>query len=118
MCFFSEKNSFSNTYKYIQINFCNFVDDILECIFLNENARISIKTSLKFVPKIQNNPIPALFQIMAWHRSRHKSLSELMIDYWRKYASLGLSGLTSYFHSSMVFEPVQYSTPRRIHWLE
>ena len=33
-------------------------DDILKYIFLNENARISIKISLKFVPKgpIDNNP--------------------------------------------------------------
>ena len=28
-------------------------DDIFKCIFLNENAQISIKISLKFVPKVQ-----------------------------------------------------------------
>ena len=32
-------------------NGCNFPDGILECIFLNENIWISIKISLKFVPK-------------------------------------------------------------------
>ena len=33
-------------------------DDIFKCIFLNENVRISIKISLKFVPDgpIDNNP--------------------------------------------------------------
>ena len=28
-----------------------FADDIFKCIFLNENVWISIKISLKFVPK-------------------------------------------------------------------
>ena len=33
-------------------------DDIFKCIFLNENYKISIKSSLKFVPKgpIDNKP--------------------------------------------------------------
>ena len=41
-----------------------FADDTLKCIFLNENVRISINISLKFVPKGPINKIPALFQIM------------------------------------------------------
>ena len=36
-----------------------------KCIFLNENIWISIKISLKFVPKGPINNIPALVQIMA-----------------------------------------------------
>ena len=43
----------------------HFTDDIFNCIFLNENAWISIKISLKFVPNYQ----------------------------WRTYASLGLNEL-------------------------
>ena len=39
---------------------------------LNENARISFKKSLKFVPKVRINNIPALVQIMAWRRSGDK----------------------------------------------
>ena len=35
-------------------------EDIFRCIFLNENVLISIKISLKFVPKGQINNIPAL----------------------------------------------------------
>ena len=35
-------------------------DDIFKCIFLNENIRISIKISLKFVPKGPINNTPAL----------------------------------------------------------
>ena len=56
-----------------------FSDDIFKCIFFNENAWISIKISLKFVPKGPINKIPALVQIMAWHRSGDKPLSEPMM---------------------------------------
>ena len=37
-----------------------------ECIFLNENVWISLKVSLKFLPKVWINNIPAMVQIMAW----------------------------------------------------
>ena len=43
---------------------------------MNENVSISIKISLKFVPKGPINNIPALVQIMAWRRSGDKPLSE------------------------------------------
>ena len=56
-----------------------FADDTFKCIFLNENVRISIKISLKFVPKISINNIPALVQIMAWRRLGDKPLSEPMM---------------------------------------
>ena len=54
-------------------------DDILTCIFLNENVWISIKISLKFVSKGPINNIPALVQIMAWRRPGDKPLSETML---------------------------------------
>ena len=60
-------------------NGCHFADDIFKCIFLNENAWISLKISLKFVPKVQINNIPALVQIMAWRRPSDKRLSEPMV---------------------------------------
>ena len=44
----------------------HFAGDILKWIFLNENITISIKISLKFVPKGPINNIPILFQITAW----------------------------------------------------
>ena len=56
-----------------------FADDTFKRIFLNENIRISIKISLKFVPKGPINNIPALVQIMAWRRSGVKPLSEPMM---------------------------------------
>ena len=53
-----------------------FADDTFKRIFLNENVRISIKISPKFVPKGPINNIPAMIQIMAWCRSGDKPLSE------------------------------------------
>ena len=38
----------------------HFADDILKCIFLNENVWIPIETSLNFVPKGPIDDIPAL----------------------------------------------------------
>ena len=55
-----------------------FADDTFKRIFLNENVRISIEISLKFVPKGPTNDIPALVQ-MAWRRSGDKPLSEPMM---------------------------------------
>ena len=49
------------------------------CIFLNENHWISIKITLKFVPQVWINNIPALVQIMAWPYPGNKALSEPMI---------------------------------------
>ena len=57
----------------------HFSDDIFKPIFFNENVWISIKISLKFVPKGPINNIPALVQIMAWRRSGNKPLSEAMM---------------------------------------
>ena len=57
----------------------HFPDDIFKCIFLNENVWISIKISLKFVPKGPVDNFPALVHIMAWRRPGDKPLSEPMI---------------------------------------
>ena len=56
-----------------------FADDILKCIFFNENWWISITIWLKFVPDGPINNIPALDQIKAWCQSGNKPLSEPMI---------------------------------------
>ena len=54
----------------------HFPDDIFKRVFLNEKLWISIRISLKFVPKGPITNITALVQIMAWHRPGDKSLSE------------------------------------------
>ena len=49
-------------------------DDTFNCIFLNENNKIQIQISLKYVPR---NPIdnkPELVQVMAWRRAGDKPL--------------------------------------------
>ena len=58
----------------------HFADDTFKHIVLNENVRISLKISLKFVPKVRINNIPALVPIMAWRRPGDKSLSEAVMD--------------------------------------
>ena len=68
-----------------------FADDTFKRIFFNENVRISIKISLKFVPRGPINIIPALVQIMAWCRPGDKPLSEPMLVFVN--ASLGLNEL-------------------------
>ena len=57
----------------------HFADDTFKRIFMNENVRIFINISLKFVPKGLINNIPALVQIMAWCRPGDKPLSEPMM---------------------------------------
>ena len=54
-------------------------DDKFKCIFFNENNRIPIRISLKFVPKSPIDNKPVLFQAMAWHRTGNKPLPELML---------------------------------------
>ena len=61
----------------------HFADDTFKRIFLKENVKISIKISLKFVPKSPIDNIPALFQIMAWRRPGDKPLSEAMMVSFR-----------------------------------
>ena len=57
----------------------HFTDDILKCIFLNENVSTALKISLTFVPKGSIKNIPALVPIMAWRRPGDKPLSEPMM---------------------------------------
>ena len=57
----------------------HFADDTFKLISVNENVRILIKISLKFVPKGPINNIAALVQIMACRRPGDKPLSEPMI---------------------------------------
>ena len=52
---------------------------IFKWIFLNGHVCILLKISLKFVPKVHINNIPALVQIMAWRRPGDKQLSEPMM---------------------------------------
>ena len=57
----------------------HLADDTFKRISLNENVRISIWISLKFVHKGPINNIPALIQIMAWRWPGDKPLFEPMV---------------------------------------
>ena len=54
-------------------------DDNFKCIFLNQNDRIPIRISLKFVPRSPIDNKPALVQVMAWRRTGDKPLPEVML---------------------------------------
>ena len=54
-------------------------DDIVKCIFLNESDKIPIQISLKFIPRSPIDNKPASVQVMAWHRTGDKPLSEPMM---------------------------------------
>ena len=91
----------------------NFADDIFKRIFFNENVWISIKISLKFVPKFN---IPAMVQIMAWRRLGDKPLSEqFWLVYWRIYASLGLNELNEVTTNGKDGFPFIYSDINVLH---
>ena len=49
-------------------------DDIFNCIFLNENDRIPIHISVKYVPRSPVVNKPVLIQVMDWRRTGDKPL--------------------------------------------
>ena len=86
----------NNTLRRRQ-NARHFAEDTFNRIFINENIRISIKFSLKFVPKGPISNIQALVQIMpgAIQGTSHY-LNQWWLVYWRIYASLGLNELMQF----------------------
>ena len=54
-------------------------DDIFGWIFLDENDRIPIQISLKFVSMSPIDNKPAYLQVMAWRRTGDKPLPETML---------------------------------------
>ena len=54
-------------------------DDNFKCIFFNENYRILIEISLKFVPRSATDNKPALVQVMALRWRGDKPLPEPMM---------------------------------------
>ena len=54
-------------------------DDIFKRIFLNENYRLFVLISLRYVPNGLIINLPPLVQMMAWRRPGDKPLSEPMV---------------------------------------
>ena len=77
---FTQLNAYITLAKMrLRQNGRHFPDDIFKCIFLNENVSISIKISLKFVPKGSIGNTPTLVHITAWHQPGDKLLSVPMM---------------------------------------
>ena len=54
-------------------------DDNFKHIFMNENDKIPIRISMKFIPSSPIDNKPALVQVMAWRRTGGKLLPEPML---------------------------------------
>ena len=72
----------------------HFADNIFKHVFFKKNAWIS-KNTLKFVLNGPIDNIPALVQIMAWHRTGDKPLSEPMMVSLSTHISVTLPQLVS-----------------------
>ena len=76
----------------------HFAEDIFKCTFLNEKVWISLKISLKFVPKVWMNSTPALVQIMDWCLPwMNHYLNQRWLVYWRIYVLFGLNELSHWY---------------------
>ena len=78
----------------------HFSDDIFKCISLNENIWISLKLSLKCVPKVPIDHIPACD-----------------IYQWRIYASFGLNELTKLQIAIKLVSSAKLREQYRIDWI-
>ena len=83
-----------NTWRQRQ-NGRHFADSIFKCILTNENVRISMKISLKFVAKV---PINNIQHWVRWwlgaNQATNHYLYQWWLDYRRIYVSTGLNELT------------------------
>ena len=82
--------------------------DIFKCIFLNENARISRKIALKFVPKVRINNIPALVQIMAWRRPGDK-FTDAYIRHSASMSWMAVSGVLMQKWLTLIYEMLSFA---------
>ena len=55
------------------------IDDIFRCICMYEKLCISIRLSLRFVPRDPISNKPVFVQVMAWRRTDDKTLPKLML---------------------------------------
>ena len=80
-CFYwwDADKSYSLTYPPLDKMAAILADDIFKCIFVNDNDRIPIQISLKFVPMSPIDNKPALVQVMAWRRIDDNPLPEPMM---------------------------------------
>ena len=77
-CFFVH---YLNTLRPTQ-NCRHITDDILKCMFLNENAWFLIMTSLMYALGGLIHNVAPLVQVMAWRQTCNKPLSEPVMPQW------------------------------------
>ena len=94
----------------------HFADDIFKCLFLNENVWISIKISLKFVPKGPIYNIPALVQIMACRCPGDKPISEGMMVNLPTHVCVSRTQWVNYNYKKIVVK-ISAITSRARAWL-
>ena len=82
-------------------------DDNFECNLLNENDRMPIQISLKFVPRSPIDNKPALVQLMAWRQAITWTNADPV--YWRIYAALGGDELSTVRNASLILCGLQIS---------
>ena len=80
----------------------HFADDIFKRNFFNENVWISIKISLKFVPKGPVYNIPAFREWLGAVQATSHCLNQWLIVYRRIYAWLGLNELTTHYRANFI----------------
>ena len=86
----------------------HWVDDLFKYIFWNENIWIWFKISLKFVPKVPINNIPALVQIMALY---HGCITDAYMRHSASMRNLTISVIWGSFSSSLLCQTKWISQP-------
>ena len=78
LCFNFHIRNFLTQWGWVK-NCRHFADGIFRCISLTENFWVLNKVSLDYVPRGPIANMRALVQIMAWHLTGNKALSETML---------------------------------------
>ena len=86
-------------------------DDIFKSIFLNENDRILIQISQKFVPRDPIDNKPALVQVMAWCRTGIKPLPEAMLTQFTEIIEILMGPVQGYHRGYTPFNAVYFMFP-------
>ena len=91
---------------------CHFTDDILKCIFLNEVVLISIKISLKFIPKGPISNIQCWFRY--WLGANHY-LNQWWLYHCHIYVSLGFNELIQHHLCKYARYVITYCSLKKRH---
>ena len=100
----------------------HFPDDIFNCIFLNENIRISLAISLKFVPRRLIKNIPALVQIWLGDiQATSHYLKQWWLVYWSHICvtrpKLIKRLLFEIYHCEQTIQTFLFDTKVKIPWI-